>query len=83
MGLVDFVVAPEKLREEVQAYASALARKPADALAAIRRYVTRGSISTTTTLSPSSSRPPSNSLRTPDFAKGFAPSSKNDRRIGT
>lgn len=42
MGLVDFVVAPERLRAEVQAYAAALARKPAGALAAIRRCVTLG-----------------------------------------
>lgn len=42
MGLVDFVVAPEKLREEVQNYAVALAAKPAQALAAIRRCVTTG-----------------------------------------
>jgi enoyl-CoA hydratase/carnithine racemase len=42
MGLIDFVVAPEKLREEVQAYAAALARKPAGALAAIRRCITLG-----------------------------------------
>jgi enoyl-CoA hydratase/carnithine racemase len=42
MGLVDFVVPPEKLREEVQAYAAALAKKPAAALAAIRRCITLG-----------------------------------------
>ncbi len=42
MGLVDFVVAPEKLRAEVQAYAAALARKPARALASIRRCITLG-----------------------------------------
>jgi enoyl-CoA hydratase/carnithine racemase len=42
MGLVDFVVPPEKLREEVQAYAVALAKKPAEALAAIRRCITLG-----------------------------------------
>lgn len=42
MGLVDFVVPPEKLREEVQAYAAALAGKPANALAAIRRCITAG-----------------------------------------
>jgi enoyl-CoA hydratase/carnithine racemase len=43
MGLVDFVVPPEKLREEAQAYAAALARKPAAALAAIRRCIVQGS----------------------------------------
>ncbi|HEU4385580.1 MAG TPA: enoyl-CoA hydratase/isomerase family protein [Anaeromyxobacteraceae bacterium] len=43
MGLVDFVVAPEKLRGEVQAYAAALAGKPAGALAAIRRCIIQGS----------------------------------------
>src|SRR5713101_1647776 len=42
MGLVDFVVPPEKLREEAQAYAAALAKKPAAALAAIRRCITLG-----------------------------------------
>lgn len=42
MGLVDFVVAPERLRAEVQAYGAALARKPARALAAIRRCITLG-----------------------------------------
>ncbi len=43
MGLVDLVVPPEKLREEVQAYAAGLARKPAQALAAIRRCIVQGS----------------------------------------
>jgi len=42
MGLVDFVVPPEKLRDEVQAYAAALAKKPAEALEAIRRCITDG-----------------------------------------
>ena len=42
MGLVDFVLPSEKLREEVQAYAAALARKPAEALAAIRTCITQG-----------------------------------------
>jgi len=42
MGLVDFVVPKEKLRGEVQAYAAALAGKPAAALAAIRRCITLG-----------------------------------------
>jgi enoyl-CoA hydratase/carnithine racemase len=42
MGLVDFVVPLEKLREEVQAYAVSLARKPAEALAAVRRCITAG-----------------------------------------
>ena len=42
MGLVDFVVPPEKLREEVQAYAAGLARKPRETLAAIRRCITEG-----------------------------------------
>ena len=42
MGLVDFVIAPEKLRGEVQAYAEDLARKPPEALAAIRRTMTDG-----------------------------------------
>ena len=42
IGLVDFVVQPERLREEVQSYAAALARKPAEAIAAIRRCITLG-----------------------------------------
>jgi len=42
MGLVDFVVPPENLRAEVQRYAAALAAKPAEALAAIRRCITSG-----------------------------------------
>lgn len=42
MGLVDFVVQPERLREEVQSYGAALAGKPAEALAAIRRCITMG-----------------------------------------
>jgi enoyl-CoA hydratase/carnithine racemase len=42
IGLVDVVVAPEQLRDVVQGYAEGLARKPARALAAIRRCVTEG-----------------------------------------
>ena len=42
IGLVDVVVAPQELREEVQGYAEGLARKPARALAAIRRCITEG-----------------------------------------
>ncbi|NYJ08235.1 enoyl-CoA hydratase/isomerase family protein [Petropleomorpha daqingensis] len=42
IGLVDVVVAAERLREEVQGYAAGLARKPARALAAIRRCITEG-----------------------------------------
>jgi enoyl-CoA hydratase/carnithine racemase len=42
IGLVDVLVAPERLREEVQGYAEGLARKPARALAAIRRCITEG-----------------------------------------
>jgi len=42
MGLVDVVVQPERLREEVQTYAATLGRKPAEALAAIRRCITEG-----------------------------------------
>jgi enoyl-CoA hydratase len=42
MGLVDLLVAPERLRDEVQAYGSSLAGKSAEALAAIRRCVTDG-----------------------------------------
>ena len=43
LGLVDFVVPPERLRQEVSAYARQLATRPANALAAIRRCVTEGS----------------------------------------
>jgi enoyl-CoA hydratase len=42
LGLVDFVLPPERLRAEVQAYAEGLAAKPAQALAAIRRCITEG-----------------------------------------
>jgi enoyl-CoA hydratase/carnithine racemase len=42
MGLVDFVVPAERLRQEVQAYGVSLARKSAEALAAIRRTITAG-----------------------------------------
>lgn len=42
LGLVDFVVPPEQLQEKVTDYASRLAKKPANALAAIRRCVTVG-----------------------------------------
>lgn len=42
MGLVDFLAAPGQLRAQVQAYGAALARKPAEALAAIRRCITEG-----------------------------------------
>lgn len=42
IGLVDFVVPPERLREAVQAYTAALSRKPKEALAAIRRCITEG-----------------------------------------
>jgi enoyl-CoA hydratase/carnithine racemase len=41
-GLVDFVVPAEELRNRVRDYASALVRKPAATLAAIRRCVTEG-----------------------------------------
>ncbi len=42
MGLVDLIYPPERLHEEIQAYASSLAQKPARALAAIRRTITEG-----------------------------------------
>ncbi len=42
IGLVDVVVPPERLRQETQAYAASLARKPAEALAAIRQSITTG-----------------------------------------
>ena len=42
LGLVDVVSDPDQLHAEVQSYAADLARKPAAALAAIRRCVTEG-----------------------------------------
>ncbi len=42
IGLVDFVVPPEKLADEVQAYGEMLAAKPANTLAAIRRCLIDG-----------------------------------------
>jgi enoyl-CoA hydratase/carnithine racemase len=42
MGLVDIIHPPDRLHEEVQAYANELARKPPEALAAIRRTITQG-----------------------------------------
>ncbi|MEE9265245.1 MAG: enoyl-CoA hydratase/isomerase family protein [Gammaproteobacteria bacterium] len=42
MGLVDGLFPPRRLREEVQDYAAALAAKPPEALAAIRRTITEG-----------------------------------------
>jgi len=42
LGLVDEVVPPGELRARVAAYAAELARKPAPALAAIRRAITEG-----------------------------------------
>jgi enoyl-CoA hydratase/carnithine racemase len=42
MGLVDLIYPPERLHEKVQSYANSLARKPAHALAAIRRTITEG-----------------------------------------
>jgi enoyl-CoA hydratase len=42
MGLVDLICSSERIHEEVQAYASSLAQKPAGALAAIRHTITEG-----------------------------------------
>ena len=42
MGLVDVIHPPDQLHKEVQVYAEALAKKPAQALAAIRRTITEG-----------------------------------------
>ena len=42
MGLVDILYPPERLHNEVQAYAVSIAKKPAQALAAIRRTITEG-----------------------------------------
>ena len=42
IGLVDVVVPADELREAAQGYAEGLARKPARALAAIRRCITEG-----------------------------------------
>jgi enoyl-CoA hydratase/carnithine racemase len=42
LGLVDLICSPERIHEEVQAYANSLAQKSAGALAAIRRTITEG-----------------------------------------
>jgi enoyl-CoA hydratase len=42
MGLVDVIYPSDRLLKEVQVYAEALAKKPAQALAAIRRAITEG-----------------------------------------
>jgi enoyl-CoA hydratase len=42
IGLVDIICSPDRLNEEVQDYAEALTRKPAQALAEIRRTITEG-----------------------------------------
>ncbi len=42
IGLVDLIVPRENLRQEVESYAAKLAKKPAAALAAIRRTITEG-----------------------------------------
>jgi enoyl-CoA hydratase/carnithine racemase len=42
MGLVDILYPAERLHNEVQAYAVSIAKKPAQAFAAIRRTVTEG-----------------------------------------
>ncbi len=42
IGLIDMIYPSEKFHEEVQAYANALAQKPAQALAEIRRTITEG-----------------------------------------
>ncbi len=42
MGLVDFLVPPEQLHKEAQSYALMLTKKPAEALAVIRRTITEG-----------------------------------------
>jgi enoyl-CoA hydratase/carnithine racemase len=42
MGLVDILYPAERLHNEVQAYAVSIAKKPAQALSAIRRTITEG-----------------------------------------
>jgi enoyl-CoA hydratase len=42
IGLVDIILPPDSLHDEVQAYAESLTQKPAKALAAIRRTITEG-----------------------------------------
>lgn len=42
LGWVDFIVPPDELENEVQAYADMLATKPANALGAIRRCLIEG-----------------------------------------
>jgi enoyl-CoA hydratase len=42
MGLVDVIYTPDRIHKEVTSYAEALAKKPAQALTAIRRTITEG-----------------------------------------
>ena len=46
IGLIDVIVSPDAVRKTVSDYAEALARRPASALAAIRRCVTLGAAGT-------------------------------------
>lgn len=70
MGLVDFVVPPEQLRKEVQAYAVALSRKPEEALAAIRRCVTEGMAAPYEDGLSMEREAAAHLVGTPDFAEG-------------
>jgi len=72
MGLVDFVVPPEKLREEVQAYGVALAKKPAEALAAIRRCITLGLDRSYDDALALEAEEAARLAGTPDFAEGLS-----------
>ena len=42
MGLVDVIYPPDRIYREVEVYAETLAKKPAQALTAIRRTITEG-----------------------------------------
>jgi enoyl-CoA hydratase/carnithine racemase len=42
MGLIDVIYPPDRIHKEVEVYAEALANKPAQALAAIRRTIMEG-----------------------------------------
>ena len=70
-GLIDEIIAPEKLREHVQAYAKELASKSATALAAIRKTVTDGGGLTFDEGMALEHRTASQLAATPDFAEGI------------
>ena len=72
MGLVDVLVEPGRLRAEVQAYGAALAKKPAEALAAIRRCLTEGEMRPWAEGVAIEAEEVVRLAGTPDFAEGVA-----------